>query len=657
MPRSKCSLSQLPLLEDTWLVGASRLRTWVKEGDGPPRRPYLILIASSNTGLVCGSNIVPEDPTSVQVADVLFKAIKHPPRELGKPCRPRSIALADAQLLEPLQVLLKDAGLDTEVFVAGFPDDFYEIIRQLEGHLRGNEPEIPAMLDTPKVTVKLLQGAFEAAAEFYRAAPWVLLSNDQVIAVRHPNQNDYHYALVMGQGGVEYGLVMYTDWSEVKRQSMYDDDPLLGWQDRTWNSLTYDTADHLPFADLDAIEEHNFDIASEDAYPVGVVIEGQRDIRRPTREEWEWYESALRVIPVAVREHLRPNSRGDYEPIEIDILVKTREGSMKVGVKYPAGKLPLEDQPVERLDWGEKDAESDEMPAFDRRSMEGVMSGLVSELGAESEDRDTALTRAQQVMYRAWEEPNPAKRIALAHEALSLSSQCADAYVLLAEEEADTLKRAFELYKQGMEAGARALGAKYFRENMGYFWGLLETRPYMRARQGLAETLWRLKRYEEAIEHYRELLRLNPGDNQGNRYALLDLLIQIERYEEALAVLKQYGDEWSAVWLYSRALLEFQKRGASATARRTLQQAVEENPFVPAYLIGQKRVPNRQVDYYGWGDESEAVYYVSEHLNYWRRISGAVEWLRAEIEAGPQGKKPGRGSRSRHTRKRRGSNV
>ncbi len=204
-----------------------------------------------------------------------------------------------------------------------------------------------------------------------------------------------------------------------------------------------------------------------------------------------------------------------------------------------------------------------------------------------------------------------------------------------------------------MEAGARALGMKYFRENAGYFWGLLETRPYMRARQGLAVTLWRLKRYEEAIEHYRELLRLNPGDNQGNRYALLDLLIQIERYEEALVLLKQYEDEWSAVWLYSRALLEFQKRGDSAVAKRTLQQAVEENPFVPAYLMGQKKVPNRQVDYYGWGDESEAIYYVSEHLNYWRRISGAVEWLRADIEAGTQRKKPGRSSRSRRTRKPR----
>ncbi|MBI5841154.1 MAG: tetratricopeptide repeat protein [Chloroflexi bacterium] len=653
MPRSKRSLSELPLLEDTWLISTSHLWTWVKEGESPPRRPYLILIASSNTGLVCGSNLIPEDPTAVQVADVLFQAMRHPPRELGKACRPRSIALADTALLEPLRVLLKDAELEIEVFVARFPDEFDEIIRQLEAHLRANEPEIPAMLATPKLTVDLLRGVFEAAAEFYRAAPWVRLSNNQVIAVRHPNEHNYHYALVMGQGGVEYGLVMYADWSEVQSQSMHDDDPLLGWQGRTWNSLTYDTADLLPFADLDAIEEHNFEIASEQAYPVGVVLEGQGQVRRPTREEWEWYEAALRVIPVVVREHLHSDSHGDHEPIEADISVKTRNGMIKVGVKYPAGELPLEDQPAERLDWGEREAGSDEMPAFDRRSMEGVMPGLVSELGAQSDARDPALARAQQVMYRAWEEVNPAKRIALAHEALSLSRQCADAYVLLAEEEADTVKRALELYKRGIEAGASALGAEYFRENAGYFWGLLETRPYMRARQGLAQTLWRLKRYEEAIEHYRELLHLNPGDNQGNRYALLNLLIQIERYEEARTLLKQYQDEWSAEWLYSRALLEFQKRGASAAAKRVLQQAIEENPFVPAYLIGQKRVPNRQIDYYGWGDESEAVYYVSEHLNYWRRISGAVEWLQAEIATRPQRKKPGRGSRSRRTRKRR----
>ncbi len=444
---------------------------------------------------------------------------------------------------------------------------------------------------------------------------------------------------------------MYTDWSEVKSQSMQDDDPRSGWPARKWHSLFYDTADHLPFADPDAIEQHNFDIASEDAYPVGLVMEGHDQIRRPTREEWKWYEAALRVIPVVVREHLRSDLRGDYEPLDITISVKTQQGTMKIDVKYPAGELSLEDQPVERLDWGEMGAENDEIPAFDRRSMEGMMSGLVGDLEAQADDRDSALARAQQVMYRAWEETNPVKRITLAHEALSLSAQCADAYVLLAEEEADTRKRALELYKQGMDAGARALGAEYFRENVGYFWGLLETRPYMRARQGLAQTLWRLKRYEEAIEHYRELLRLNPGDNQGNRYALLNLLMQIGRNEEARTLLEQYRDEWSAVWLYSRALLEFQRSGASAAARKSLKQALEENPYVPAYLMGQKKVPNH---YYGWGDESEAIYYVSEHLNYWRRISGAVEWLGAEIAAGLSHRRSSRHPGLHRTRKRRG---
>jgi tetratricopeptide (TPR) repeat protein len=654
MPRSKRSLSQLPPLDDTWLIGTSHLRTWVKEGDSPPRRPYLILIASGNTGLICGSNIVPEAPSAVQAAQVLFKAMQHPPRDLGKARRPRRIALADAVLLEPLRVLIKDAGLDTEVFVAGFPDEFYEIIRQLEEHLRGDQPEIPAMLDTPKVTVGLLRGIFEAAAEFYRAAPWIQLSNEQLIAVRRPNERDYRYALVMGQGGVEYGLVMYTDWNEVKRQSMYGGDLLSEWQDRTWNSLTYDTADLLPFADLDAIEEHHLEIASEEAYPVCVAIEGQGQIRRPTREEWEWYEAALRVIPVVVREYLRPDSRGDYKPVETEIDVKTGSGNIKVRVKYPAGDLPIEDQPVEQLAWSEEEEEGDELPTFDRRGMEGFMSRLASQLGEETGNRDPDLTRAQQTMYRAWDETNPAKRIAHAHEALRLSALCTDAYVLLAQEEADTIKQARELYKQGVEAGKRALGEEYFQEHEGHFWGLLETRPYMRARQGLAETMWRLKKYEDASCHYRELLRLNPGDNQGNRYALLNLLIQIEHFEDALDLLKQYRDEWSAVWLYSRALLEFQRNSASAAAKKALRQAIEENPFVPPYLMGQKRVPKRQVDYYGWGDESEAIYYVSDHLNYWRRISGAVEWLRAEIAPGPQRKKPGRGSHPRRARKRRG---
>jgi hypothetical protein len=78
----------------------------------------------------------------------------------------------------------------------------------------------------------------------------------------------------------------------------------------------------------------------------------------------------------------------------------------------------------------------------------------------------------------------------LAQKALELSPLCADAYVLLAQETARNLDEAIDLYRQGVEAGKKALGKSAFRDDVGHFWGLLETRPYMRARHGLAQALW-----------------------------------------------------------------------------------------------------------------------------------------------------------------------
>ncbi len=48
----------------------------------------------------------------------------------------------------------------------------------------------------------------------------------------------------------------------------------------------------------------------------------------------------------------------------------------------------------------------------------------------------SATDKAQDVMYQAWDQAEPRKRIALANKALTISPLCADAYVLLAEEKA-----------------------------------------------------------------------------------------------------------------------------------------------------------------------------------------------------------------------------
>src|SRR6516225_3912723 len=113
----------------------------------------------------------------------------------------------------------------------------------------------------------------------------------------------------------------------------------------------------------------------------------------------------------------------------------------------------------------------DKLP--DRRAMEGVMQQLVAGLQGQAQ-QDTPLGKAQALMYRAFEEPDEQNRIQLARDALAISPDCADAYVLLAEH-ATSRKEALRLYEQGVAAGERALGAAAFERDAGHFWGLLET--------------------------------------------------------------------------------------------------------------------------------------------------------------------------------------
>jgi len=113
----------------------------------------------------------------------------------------------------------------------------------------------------------------------------------------------------------------------------------------------------------------------------------------------------------------------------------------------------------------------------------------------------TALERAQEVAYDAMEAEGrlQSKR---ARQALALSPDCADAWGVLAGA-ASTPEAARERYELAVAAGVRAIGPERFKELTGEFWGHLDTRPYMRARLGLAQTLRSLGRDVEALAQLR----------------------------------------------------------------------------------------------------------------------------------------------------------
>jgi tetratricopeptide (TPR) repeat protein len=194
------------------------------------------------------------------------------------------------------------------------------------------------------------------------------------------------------------------------------------------------------------------------------------------------------------------------------------------------------------------------------------------------------------------------------------------------------VKKARLLYEQGVQAGERALGSDVFVHDVGHFWGIVETRPYMRARSGLAQTLWALDERAAAIAHFTDMLWLNPGDNQGIRSLLASCLIQTGDDDALGSLLDQYAEDASATWMYTRALWLFRREGAGRKANAALRKALNANPFVPEYLFGVTPLPEYLPPYVGFGDETEAIDYVLEGLIHWHETPGALEWMVDQLE-------------------------
>jgi len=248
----------------------------------------------------------------------------------------------------------------------------------------------------------------------------------------------------------------------------------------------------------------------------------------------------------------------------------------------------------------------------------------------------TDIERAQDKAFDAMQARSRRKRIALAEEALAISPLCADAYAILAESAA-TPNEALALQRKAVEAGAAALGEDVFKNDVGDFWGVLETRPYMRARHELALSLWDRGDRDEAVEHFRDMLRLNPNDNQGIRYCLFDALLALGRDDEADKLAKRYKHDDTAAWAWSKALLSFRQKGNGAASRKVLARAVDTNGHVASYLVGEKQLPRRLPEYFSDGDEDEAACYVSGARAAWDAAEGARAWVRTVLAGEPRG--------------------
>jgi len=609
-----------------------RARTWIEEPDGSVRRPWAAVWVSLGTGMMnvqLAESAGADADLALQVlADLGLKFVRS---------RPARLEVADATL----GARLGEALADPELSVSTRPDlpAVDEVLRAMEEGTT-DRPPLPEALEAPGVTVERMRAFAEAARELYQAAPWQHLSDEDLVHVEAPTvAPGLRLFTVLGAAGNTFGLGFYRsrrDFDAVHASA--DPETLLG-RDGQWTML-YGPIDEMPFGDADLWEDEHLVVAGPSAYPVAMWYGPDGKLRRPRAHELADLTAILRALGRTSEAEI---DRGGWSHA-----VPVHDGPVTVTLALPELLAPMDAPPPRRgapIDRRALERLTAEMERFAHQGMFGSLeeasaalrqrfSGPIDELPSTA---TTALEKAQDLMYCAFD-ARGRRRIQLARRALELSADCADAYVLLAEESrAPEATRA--LYEQGVAAGERALGPDVFAQEAGRFWGIVSTRPYMRARLGLAQSLEDLGRRNEAIEHYRELLRLDPGDHQGVRYALLPALMLAGRDPDTPALLAQFEEDATTLWGYGRALAVFRREGDSRAARDCLRAALRANRHVPQYITGDDEWPDLTPTFYQPGSREEAVICDAELGDAWDATPDAIRWLRAQAPARRSGKR------------------
>ena len=189
------------------------------------------------------------------------------------------------------------------------------------------------------------------------------------------------------------------------------------------------------------------------------------------------------------------------------------------------------------------------------------------------------------------------KKLEYLSKALELEPDNLDAARMLAEVNAKNPEDLLEALSSLIEKGNSSMEKEgYFQDCMGDFWGVLETRPYMRLRHSYLELLIQCGMMGKAVNEAEELLRLCEGDNLGIRYALMHLYAYFENEDGALALHKKYDEYEESQMLFPLAVLYYKKaeqKGFFSELARNLRyagftvKAETEEGLLPVELDGQ----------------------------------------------------------------------
>ncbi len=242
----------------------------------------------------------------------------------------------------------------------------------------------------------------------------------------------------------------------------------------------------------------------------------------------------------------------------------------------------------------------------------------------------------------AFDAPTEKEAVRYAKKALELDEYCTDAEMLIADiqcgDDFEKFKKKLEKIISKTEKHLREEG--YFDDDcMGEFWGILETRPYMRARYEHLKLLVSAGKIKKAKEECEDMLCLNKSDNLGVRYILMGIYAHFEDELSAMRLYREYNE--CSVHMLLPLIALYYKKDSYRTAEKYLRLISGEG-FDKYFLTfgGDNDFEDDFdddipfTDRYRIGSEEEVAYAIEMCIFLYVSTPGILEWIAQRVSRG-----------------------
>ncbi len=295
-----------PDVGEIWEGDRRPLGAVVHEKGKKPFSPEVVLWAEASTGAPMGSQVLaPDDPPQAAL-DGFREALGAAPPWGGPPQIPRTVRLLRPDLADAIRPVADLLGIEIEM-VESFAalDGLFAVAEKM-----ASQPPDEGYLQETGIAEPVYADLFAAAADFYRAKPWMRITSEEGILLESDAWSPpYRYAVVLGSGRETYGVAIYPSWTQLQ-MALKPLPPGADLGERALKqkatAITFATTREVGPVRVEEMKSHGWALATRNAYPLAIASGERRATIWPTEEELRVLIAALRVLPTAVRDLTGP---------------------------------------------------------------------------------------------------------------------------------------------------------------------------------------------------------------------------------------------------------------------------------------------------------------------------------------------------------------